>query len=120
MRDMSIEEFIITVFCLIDDELKKLLKGKKIRQRGPAPNLQDAEVISMEIVGEFFGMDCDKTIWNYFKRHWNHFFPKIPDRCNFARQAANLHAIKRLLQQNLAISLGAFDDNLHMFVVRLT
>jgi len=111
---MSIEEFIIAVFCLIDDELKNLLKGKKLRQRGPAPGLEDAEVISMEIVGEFFGMDCDKTIWKYFKGHWSHFFPKIPDRCNFVRQAANLHIIKRLLQKNLAVTLGAFSDELHM------
>jgi len=111
---MSIEEFIIAVFCLIDDELKNLLKGKKLRQRGPTPGLEDAEVISMEIVGEFFGIDCDKAIWEYFKGHWSHFFPKIPDRCNFARQAANLHTIKRLLQKNLAITLGAFSDKLHM------
>jgi hypothetical protein len=37
--------------------------------------LKDSEVIAIEIVGEFLGMDCDKTIWEYFKRHWSHFFP---------------------------------------------
>jgi hypothetical protein len=34
---MSIEEFIIAVFCLIDDELKNLLKGRRLRARGPTP-----------------------------------------------------------------------------------
>ena len=85
---MSIDDFIISVFCLVDDELEKILRGKKLRQRGPGPGLRDSEVITIEIVGEFLGMDCDKTIWEYFKRHWAHFFPKIPDRSNFARQAA--------------------------------
>lgn len=33
---MSIEDFIIAVFCLIDDELKKVLNGKRLRQRGQA------------------------------------------------------------------------------------
>ncbi len=111
---MSIDDFIIAVFCLIDDELEKVLKGKKLRQRGPSPGLKDSEVITMEIVGEFLGIDCDKTIWEYFKKHWLHFFPKIPDRSNFARQAANLHIVKRLLQKNIATNLNAFEDELHM------
>lgn len=111
---MSIDDFIISVFCIIDDELKKVLKGEKLRQRGPAPGLKDSEVITIEVVGEFLGMDCDKTIWEYFKRHWSHFFPKIPDRSNFARQAANLHVVKRLLQESLATDLNAFEDTLHI------
>ncbi len=112
--DMSIEDFIITIFCLTDDEVKKILKGKKLRQRGPAPKLKDSEVITMEIVGEFLGKDCDKTIWEYFKQHWSHFFPNIPDRTNFVRQAANLHMVKYLLQNRLAIQLKAFSDTLHI------
>jgi hypothetical protein len=35
VQDMPIDDFIIAVFCLIDDELKKILNGKKLRQRGP-------------------------------------------------------------------------------------
>ena len=111
---MSIDDFIISVFCLVDDELEKILRGKKLRQRGPGPGLRDSEVITVEIVGEFLGMDCDKTIWEYFKRHWAHFFPKIPDRSNFARQAANLHVVKRLLQESLATNLNSFNDTLHI------
>ena len=57
---MPISEFIISVFCLVDDELKKVLKGKNLRQRGPRPRLSDSEVLTMEIVGDFFGKDCDK------------------------------------------------------------
>ena len=74
---MSISDFIINVFCIIDDELKKMLSGKKLRERGFLPKLTDSEVITMEIVGEFLGKDCDKTIWEYFKHHWNHFFRKF-------------------------------------------
>lgn len=111
---MSIEDFIIAAFCLIDDELQKMLKGKKLRQRGPAPGLSDSEVITMEIVGEFLEKDCDKAIWEYFRSHWQHFFPKIPDRSNFVRQAANLYIVKGMLQQSLAGTLCAFEDSLHI------
>lgn len=48
VQDMSIADFIIAVFCLIDDELKKVLNGKILRQRGPSPGLQDSEVITMD------------------------------------------------------------------------
>ncbi|GAB4184746.1 MAG: hypothetical protein Tsb0015_01160 [Simkaniaceae bacterium] len=80
---MSMDDFIITVFCIIDAELEKLLNGKKLRQRGRHTTPSDSEVITMEIVGEFLGHDCDKTIWEYFKSHWVQFFPMIPDRSNF-------------------------------------
>jgi hypothetical protein len=111
---MSIDEFIITVFCLVDDLSDALLKGRKLRQRGFQPKLTDSEVITMEIVGEFLGYDQDKKIWAYFKSHWKHFFPKMPDRPNFVRQAANLHVVKRLLQEKLAEILGAYNDRLHI------
>lgn len=111
---MSIDDFIISIFCLIDEEIKKILGKKKLRARGPSPALSDSEILTMEIVGEFLGKDADKTIWEYFKSHWSHFFPKIPDRTNFARQAANLHVIKQMLQERIAKELGAFSDNLHM------
>ena len=51
---MSVEDFIIAVFCVVDDELKKMLNGQRLRQRGPAPGLQGSEVITMEIVGKFW------------------------------------------------------------------
>jgi len=111
---MPIEKFIIEVFCLIDDEIEKILFGKKLRQRGRPPGLSDSEVITMEVVGEFLSKDCDTNIWQYFMMHWLHFFPKIPDRTNFAKQAANLHVLKRHLQESLACKLGAFADNLHL------
>lgn len=88
---MPLEYFIITVFCILDDELEKMLSGKKLRQRGRRPSLTDSEVISMEVIGEYLGIDCDKSIWEYFKSYWIHFFPSIPDRSNFIKQAANLH-----------------------------
>ena len=45
---MLAEEYIIAVYCLVDEMLKKVVKSKLI-QRGPQPKLTDAEVITMEI-----------------------------------------------------------------------
>ncbi len=110
---MSLSDFIILVFCAIDDELKKL-KLENLRQRGFNPGLSDSETITMEIVGEFLGIDTDKGIWSYFKTHWLHFFPRIPCRTTFVRQTANLWHVKQLLQESLSLACGGKSDILHV------
>lgn len=109
---MPILDFIITVFCLIDDEYKKI--STPLRRGGFAPALSDSEIMTMEIVGEYLGIETDKGLWSYFKEHWYDLFPKIGDRTTFVRQAANLHKVKQILQESLAKSLGAFSDDLHL------
>ncbi|MGA8163899.1 MAG: hypothetical protein WB791_02605, partial [Waddliaceae bacterium] len=92
------------IFCLVEDELNKVLQGKKLRQRGRVPNLTNGEVITMEIVGEFLGKDCDKTIWEYFKSHWKHFFPK-------KRSHPEIYSNDALL-----ILPGSLNDSLYFFL----
>jgi hypothetical protein len=110
----STEEFIIAVYCCVDDWLKELTLGQPIRSRGFQPAMSDAEVITMEIVGEYQGKDADKHIWKYFRDHWLCLFPTLTSRSTFVRQAANLWQYKQRLQQRLAAVLGAFDDNVHL------
>ena len=57
----------------------------------------------MEMVGEFLGIDTDKGIYTYFKRHYPEWFPKLREvhRTTFTRQAANLWVIKENLWQHL-------------------
>jgi Transposase DDE domain len=100
---VDLSTFIISVFCLVDDQLK----GRRIRQRGPTPKLSDAEVLTIEIVGEFLGLDTDKALYRYFRRHYGEWFPALGEvhRTTFARQAANLWKIKeRLWQELLALA----------------
>jgi hypothetical protein len=104
---VDLSTFIVSVFCLVDDRLKD---REPLRQRGPAPKLSDAEVIAMEIIGEFLGMDTDKGIYLFFKRHYGEWFPALGSvhRTTFARQAANLWKLKERLWQEL-LSLAAHD-----------
>ncbi|MCB1820694.1 MAG: hypothetical protein KDI73_03810 [Candidatus Competibacteraceae bacterium] len=87
---MPLEDFIITVFCWVDEHLNALLGDHRLRERGFAPKLADSEVITMEVVGEFLGLDTDVGIWKYFRRHWPSWFPELGSRTTFAQQAANL------------------------------
>ncbi len=96
---MDLSTFIVSVFCLIDDRLK----GRRIRERGPTPTLSDSEVLTIEIVGEFLGIDTDKGIHRFFRRHYGEWFPALGEvhRTTFARQAANLWKVKEHLWQEL-------------------
>lgn len=111
---MSLEHFIITVYCWIDDTLTILTKGQALRQRGFEPGLSDAEVITLEVIGEFLGIDTDSGIWRYFHEHWLALFPALGSRANFAKQAAHLWWIKQQLQLRIANELKASEDRLHM------
>jgi hypothetical protein len=99
---VDLEEFMIAVYCLVDELLAELRADPdwhRIRQRGPAPTLDDAEVLSMEAVGEFLGLDQDVAIYQYFRRHHAPLFPALTrvHRTTFVRQAANLWMLKEQL-----------------------
>ena len=104
---MDLDSYIIAVFCRIDDALKTLLQGKRLRQRGIAPVLSDSEVLTMEAVGEFLGLSQDTELYSYFREHYRGFFPDLPrvHRTTFVRQAANLWKVKEQLWQHLLGSI---------------
>jgi hypothetical protein len=57
---MDTTTFIIRVYFVVDD----FMKDKRLRQRGPEPTVSDSEVITMEIVGEFLGIDTDNGLYH--------------------------------------------------------
>jgi hypothetical protein len=96
---MDATTLLITVYCLIDE----WLAGRRLRQRGPQPILADSEVLTIECVGEFWGIDTDKGLYDHFRCHWSDWFPALSriHRTTFTRQAANLWAVKAQIRQQL-------------------
>jgi hypothetical protein len=107
---MRMEDFLLIIYCLVDDEIKGLNLGK-LRQRGFGPRLSDSEVITLELAGEFLGRDQDTDIFRFFRQYHLKEFPALAqvDRTTFVRQAANLWWVKQRLWQRLAGSLTALD-----------
>lgn len=112
---MTLDDFILTVFCLVDDQLARLGLSNA-RQRGPAPLLYDSEVLTIELVGEFLGLDQEAKLFWYFRQHHGSAFPSLRrvHRTTFVRQAANLWAVKQRLQGHLAGWLTAGDPLWHV------
>jgi Transposase DDE domain len=105
---MCRQDLLLWVFCLIGDEMKAL-DLPRLRARGPGPTLTDAEVITIELVGEFWGLDADRAIYRHFRAYHAAEFPNLARVCrtSFARQAANLCAVKQRLHRHLADRLSA-------------
>ena len=104
---MTTDDFILTVFCLVDDSLKEL-GLENTRARGPRPTLADSEVITIEIVGEFLGLDADRDLFRHFRSSYADAFPALTLICRttFVRQATNLWQVKRRFQRHLAERLA--------------
>ncbi len=110
---MPVEDFIIIVYCCVADSCAELVSSP-LRSRGFETKLSDAEVITMEIVGEFMGKDQDKSLWRYFRNHWHDWFPTLGSRANFVKQSANLWLLKEQIMKRLARQMGSYDDSIHI------
>jgi len=107
---MTVTDYLLHLFYLIDSEIQAL-NLPPLRTRGPRPTLCDSEVITMELAGEFFGIDTDKGIWRHFRRYHLAEFPALAqiDRTTFARQAAALWRVKQLLHARVLAMLPLAD-----------
>lgn len=105
---MPLDDYIIAAFCLIDDLYTKFRQNYKARKAGFAPIINDSEMITMLIVGEFLGLADNSKIWLYFKSNYLHYFPSIEHETYkiFNKQAANLWHIMRILHSYLLDEIG--------------
>lgn len=104
---MDLDDLLITWFCLIDEGLQVALDGKRLHASGSQPTLADSEVLTMEVVGEYLGLEHDTAIFAYVRRHYPHFFPALVHlhRTTFVRQAANLQVMKDRLWQWVRVQI---------------
>ncbi len=111
---MTRDYFIIMVYCLVCEHYQFVIAQQPIRRRGFPPALTDEEVITIEICGEYFGLSKDEDIYDYFRSHYQQFFPQLRERIGFVRQAANLWAVKAMIQQRLTQISGQAADTVQI------
>lgn len=98
---MEQDDLIISIYLCIEETYNHLTADKPLRRGGFAPALTDAEVLTMEIIGEMQGCNGDRAIWRYFRRHWQAWFPKLGAYKTFAKHCANLCWIKQAILAHL-------------------
>lgn len=98
-------DFIIFVYLLVVEYYNKVVK-KPLRQRGFPPKLSDEEAITLQLVGEFLGLDEDKRIYRYFKTHYSSWFPNLGSYSNFCKQLTNLAFVCQHILTQLGQTFG--------------
>ena len=88
------EEFIIYVYCVVEDYVSRLFPHP-LRKAGFGPKFSDAEALTLEIVGEYVGLEGDEQIYSYFRKHYRSWFKRLPTRPTLVRQWQNLWQVKR-------------------------
>ena len=108
---MPLQDYIINVFCLIDDLYLELFQNAKIRKSGYAPILLDSEIITMLLIGEFLGMPENKKIWLHFKSNYLFYFPNLSNVKYkiFNKQATNLWHVIKIIHEKLLTKIGSWD-----------
>jgi hypothetical protein len=103
---MTFDDYLLHLFYLVDTQLEAL-KLPRLRRRGPGPVLHDSEAITIELAGEFLGIDTDEGIFGHFRRYHAREFPALTRVCRttFARQCANLWRVKQRLHARLVAGL---------------
>jgi hypothetical protein len=108
---MPLSDYIINVFCLIDDIYHDLFGTKGVRKAGYSTILQDSELITMLTVGEFLGLSDNKKIWLYFKSCYLSYFPHLVHVKYkiFNKQATNLWCVIRYIHTELLQKFHNYD-----------
>lgn len=107
------DEFIIYVYSLLVEYFQKVVPTR-LRQAGFAPELSDEEALTLELVGDYLGLDSDKQIYRYFRKHYQDWFPALPDRSTLVRQWQNLWRVKYALWQAIVRESGAWRDPIQL------
>ena len=104
----KVEDFVITIYCLIEDELYPAFCQQHglPRRAGFPPALSDSECLTVELVGQYLGYTSQKQLYEQMHDRWGPWFPALQDRVAFTRQCANLWQVKAWMHQHLVTRLG--------------
>ena len=104
----KVEDFVITIYCLIEDELYPAFCRHQglPRRAGFPPALSDSECLTLELVGPYLGYTSQKQLYEQMRDRWGPWFPALKDRGAFTRQCANLWQVKAWMHQHLVERLG--------------
>jgi hypothetical protein len=104
----NLAHFVITIYCLIEDELYPQFcqTHGRPRRAGAPPQLSDSECLTLEVVGSYLGFATQKQLYEQMKDRFGAWFPGLSDRVAFVRQSANLWQVKAWMHQHLVRRLG--------------
>lgn len=98
----TFEDFIVTVYVLIDDLYTQDAPDSVCKRRNILDaKLSDSEIITIAICGELVGIDSENAWLSFVKKNYRHLFPKLCSRTRFNRARRALLQVTELIRQKL-------------------
>ncbi len=99
----TFEDFILTVYVLIDDLYHQFAPPEVTSRRNILDaKLSDSEIITISICGELAGIDSENAWFSFVKKNYRHLFPNLCSRSRFNRTRRALLQTTELLRQKMA------------------
>jgi hypothetical protein len=102
---LDLEEMVITVYAALDDALDEsgltAKEGKLLPRPGPAPDVDDREVLCLAVLQELLGFESDHEFYRWFESNavMRKLFPRRLSRPNWADRRALLTPLLQRLSQ---------------------
>src|SRR5690349_15985654 len=85
---------LVWLYGVIEGVLRSI---GRVRQRGPAPELTDAEVLTIQLWGEIWGLPNDASVWRDATTNLHGWFPNLCNEWNFVRRCGSLAKVMDLI-----------------------
>jgi len=102
---LDLEELVITVYAALDDALAEsglaAQNGKLLPRPGPAPDVDDREILCLAVLQELLGFESDHEFYQWFESNavMRRLFPRRLSRPNWADRRALLTPLLQRLSQ---------------------
>jgi hypothetical protein len=102
-EELDLEDVVICVYSALDDALREAKiecrDGKLVVRRGPAPEVDDREVLCLTMLQELLGFESDHAFYLWFETNevMRGLFPRRLSRPNWADRRALLTPLMELL-----------------------
>jgi hypothetical protein len=112
-HSLELEDLIIALYAAIDDALAHAgiaaKNGKAIHRRGPAPDVDDREILCLSLLQEIMGFESDHSfhLWLNRDRLIALLFPRRLTRQKFAERRSLLTPIL----QRLSLAFASLDGD---------
>ena len=102
---LDLEDLVVTVYAALDDALAEAglaaRDGKLVPRPGPAPEVDDREVLCLAVLQELLGFESDHEFYQWFESNavMRRLFPRRLTRPNWADRRAILTPLLQRLSQ---------------------
>jgi hypothetical protein len=102
---LDLEDLVITLYAALDDALAEAnlvaRDGKLVPRPGPAPEVDDREVLCLTVLQELLGFESDHEFYQWFDSNavMRQLFPRRLTRPNWADRRALLTPLLQRLSQ---------------------